>query len=121
MISYYELLGLIKKDKQPDKVRYGGYIYKWNENSYYCEYDNELLISRFYDKDLVNAYCIEIIEDKPNKIEEIKLNFENDIIDFDKDKVHYIGTNRKDRNVYIQKINELIKAVNYLLEVDKHE
>lgn len=50
-------------------------------------------------------------EDK--KIEKIKMNGD-DIIDDDLDGRHFIGTNRKDRRIYIKKINELIDKVNKL-------
>ncbi len=59
---------------------------------------------------------LEIIEDKPEKIEKIKIN-DKYIEYFEKDETrHYMNINRKDRNIYIPKINEVIDKLNYLLE-----
>jgi len=118
MISYYELLGLIKEGKQPESVQYLGIDYNWNNKSYFNEKNCAYLVERIHEINMFKK-TIEIIEEKPKQIEEIELNLENDIIYFGEDRVHYIGTTRKDRDVYIPKINELIDKVNYLLKEDK--
>lgn len=120
MISYYELLGLIKEGKQPSKVKYGGYIYYYDGVQFMSYIKEATLLEQFADYEMF-IKNIEIIEEKPKQIEEIEFNLENDIIYFGEDRVHYIGTTRKDRDVYIPKINEIIDKVNDLLKEDKHE
>lgn len=117
MISYYELLGLIKEGKQPDKVKYEGIIFTWEDSEYFSENYSDLLNileNDFTSKGLLMYKKIEIIEDKPKKIEKIDetkmyitSNFQNCVLN--------------DINDIQKKINELIEKVNYLLEVDKHE
>lgn len=118
MISYYDLLGLIKKGEQPKKIKQGNDVYVWEEYTYLTENGKNYLINK-YEKDLFEK-DIKIIEEKPKQVENIKVDNEN-IIDIDETGKHLIDTNRKDRNVYIPKINGLIDAVNYLLGEDKHE
>lgn len=62
-------------------------------------------------------YDFEIIEEieKPKKIE---LD-DNCFIDYDETGRHFINTNRKDRNIYIPKINWLIDKVDYLLKKEE--
>lgn len=57
-------------------------------------------------------YEFEIIEENIKKIE-----LDDDcFIDYDNTGRHLITTNRKDRNIYMPKINWLIEKVNYLLK-----
>jgi len=79
MISYYELLGLIKEGKQPDKVKYKYFEYEFHEDGIYINensgYLNSNLVDDFGDLPLIEEKVIEIIEDKPKQIE--KLEYEN--------------------------------------------
>ena len=50
MISYYDLLGMIKENNIPEKVKYDDTVYKWDNNSYY--YDNYDDIS-YLSKDII--------------------------------------------------------------------
>lgn len=79
-------------------------------------------------QDSVPKYVIkdilQIIEDKPKKIEKIETRSccgYTNIIDIDEKGEHHLTTNRKDINIYIPKINELIEQVNYLLEKSDKE
>lgn len=118
MISYYELLGLIKECKQPERVIYEKHIYIYDGDNYYNDstgsYLIDSLISTLSDIDLANKKNIEIIEDIPKKIEKI-----------DETKM-YLTSNFQDCalndiNDIQKKINELIEKVNYLLEENKHD
>ena len=63
----------------------------------------------------------EILENKLKKIEKISLTNES-IEYFEKNETrHFMSTNRKDRDIYIPKINWLIEKVNYLLEKSDKE
>ena len=123
MISYYELLGLIKEGKQPDKVKYNSVIYKFDGEDYHNEQECELLKNKFFmysDINLIYEKSIEIIEDKPKKIEEMIINKDclcKNIKGYE-ELVRLLDSNFKD---IANRYNETIKAVNYLLEVDKHE
>lgn len=105
MISYYELLGLIKEGKQPDKVEYDDAIYCWVNGSYEHSNRCEFLAEQLNEINMFNKN-IKIIEEKPKQIEMINIptidNVENE---------------RICRAEF--KINELTKAVNYLLKEDK--
>ena len=84
MISYYDLLGMIKEGNIPKKVKHKNRVYKWTENSYYYNDDNfDALLAMFDDKDMFENN-IEIIEeykyiekieiDTGYKILELKIN-----------------------------------------------
>ena len=76
MISYYELLGMIKKGNNPEKVKYDDTVYEWDNDSYYYDnYDDISYLSKdiIFEKDMFKKN-IEIIEDK--KIEKITLKGE---------------------------------------------
>mgnify|MGYP007031360614 FL=1 len=59
----------------------------------------------------------EIIEEieKQKVLEKIELD-DNCFIDYDETGRHFINTNRKDRNIYMPRINWLIDKVDYLLK-----
>ncbi len=79
MISYYELLTLIKEGEQPDKVKYKYFEYEFHEDGVYINensgYLNSDLADDFGDLPLIEDKVIEIIEEKPKQIEEIKLAY----------------------------------------------
>jgi hypothetical protein len=58
---------------------------------------------------------IEIIEEKPKKIEKIELDSEENIIYYEDGEKHRFNTNKQNK-YFAHKIIELQKAVNYLLE-----
>ena len=117
MISYYELLGLIKECKQPERVIYEKHIYIYDGDNYYNDstgsYLIDSLISTLSDIDLANKKNIEIIEDKPNQILELDYKYKNTY--------GRVSDHKHSELEIIDKVNELTKAVNYLLEDDKHE
>ena len=69
MISYYELLGMIKNKTNPKKVKFDNDIYIWNNVNYECEYFGGYLCSQFneagmFEKniEIINEYeCIKEI------------------------------------------------------------
>lgn len=71
MITYLELLELIKDGNPPKKVRYGKTFYEWKLyscNGYnYMDYDDRFLsdciIMDSFDEDLVSEDVIEVIEE----------------------------------------------------------
>lgn len=106
-ITIYELLGLVKDGKAPKKIIYG-----------YCEYEFVKGFNNYKNKDglylfeylFANEYdalnkIVEIIEEKPKKIDEI--NFRNEKGET------LIGANMWE---FYYRLNELRNAVNYLLE-----
>lgn len=106
MISYYDLLGMIKEGNIPKKVKHKDRIYKWTENSYYYNNDKfDALLAMFDDKYMFENN-IEIIE-KYNGIEKI-------------------DTESKDCTMFeleiIHKINELIHEINKIRkEIDNDD
>ena len=101
MISYYDLLRMIKEGNIPKKVKHKNRIYKWTENSYYYNDDNfDALLDMFDDKDMFKNN-IEIIEEY-KYIEKIEIDTGYKIIEL--------------------KINELIDEINKIRkEIDKDD
>ena len=100
MISYYELLGMIKEGNIPKKVKYDDGIFEWDDYDYISSANylsNYLNERRMFDKN------IEIIEEDKD-IEE--LNYEE-----------HIGVDLVE-TIY-DKINELVREVNKLRKEDK--
>ena len=113
MISYYELLGMIKKGNNPEKVKYDDTVYEWDNDSYYYDdgYDNIDYLSGdiIFEKDMFKKN-IEIIEDK--KIEKLKIENDNGTDCYIRN-IH--GTNcylTKDGKIMADKINEIIEVLN---------
>lgn len=117
-ITIYELLGLVKDGKAPKKIKYDETIYIFDKDGTYFSdvYGREGSLGIYLCLDYVSSLnkTVEILEEE-NKIEKIKLSDER-IIDTVNGEIHYIGTNRKDRDVYIPILNYLIAAVNKLKE-----
>lgn len=71
-ITIYELLGLVKDGKAPDKIRYDGTIYEYSENDDFYYWEGLSLYREF----ATNGNCldneVEIIEED-KKIEKIPL------------------------------------------------
>ena len=106
VISIYELLGLIKQGKQPNKIKYCGNVYEWEEEWYLTKEKNYKICLGGKKEDinqLVNAFNenVEIIEED-KEIKEINFITEHD------------SFTTIDQYKLQDKINELIKAVNEL-------
>lgn len=103
MITYLELLELIKEGKQPEKVRFYGCEYEYSNSTYISKNDcflSESIISTYSDFSVATIESIEIIDS--TKIEEID-KYKETIDDYVLDTV-------------VNKINELVRAVNDLVE-----
>ena len=118
-ITIYELLGLIKDGKAPQKIKYVNSIYELSpeDDDYYSEdemrwFTNELSCLRILNDE------VEIIED-PKKINKIIIDYNSINID----KAFETGTTtffrEKDIEIFqclSSKINELIDEINNLKE-----
>lgn len=116
-----DLLNKIANSEEvPNKIKFHNniFIFDKSDMTYYLENSDKNLFSICNYKILSDE--VEIIEEKPKKIEKIQLKNEC-IIDCDETGKHFIKTNRKDRNIYITKINEIIDNLNYLLEKSDSE
>lgn len=121
MISYYELLGLIKDGKQPDKVKYDDNIYIWNEDNYLFDL-HKYITDSLGEVDMFDKN-IEIIEEKPKKIGKLNIEIENKTTGNAFIRNEY-GTKcflTKHSKIIAEKVNELIEKANYLLEEDKYD
>ena len=117
-ITMYELLGLVKDGKAPQKIKYEYLIYELTSerNDYYCKNEMRWFTNEINSLGLLNDY-VEIIEE-PKKIEKLELVRGSDLSDLtDKDMV--LKNNAlielcKTLNNMNNKINELIDTVNEL-------
>ena len=128
MISYYELLTMIKEGKEPKRLRVS--LIKNDSKVYYAEYDidntfsyyaienkdgeNEIfkyyLGECFLESDMFDK-CIEILDKKEiEKIEFDTNDLEESIVWFDERGKHHFNTNSKDR-FFANKINEIIDII----------
>lgn len=124
MISYYELLGMIKDGNIPKRIyvklpslNYGvHYIaeYDYGDFShYYAEEDDinykSYLNDCFLESDMFGIFIQVLDEEEFEDIEEIELTNDEKIKGYYNGGTHYMTTNVKDREVYIKLINQLIK------------
>ena len=75
MITYYELLELVKNGKPPKKVKYEDFVYEYSFGTYliYLSFFNKkYLSSRITELSMVNKKNIEIIEDYGEPQQEFK-------------------------------------------------
>lgn len=105
-ITIYDLLGLVKDDKAPKKIRYNNEVWELNDDNEYGNnnYDKSLLeklVYELYTLEFIND-VVEIIKE-PKKIEKCK-NYE-DFLEID-DYIEYLKN----------KIDELIDEINNLKE-----
>lgn len=105
-ITIYELLGLIKDRKAPEKIRYDGTIYEYSENDDFYYWEGLSLYREF----ATNGNCldneVEIIEeDKKMDFEEIEELTCNEY-DF---KTRTINSLIKNQRKLIDEINNLKK------------
>lgn len=73
LVSYYELLGMIKDGNIPKKVIYKSRTYIWSENRRYREENGDLFLTDM-DEDEMFDKCIEIPNDDFEDIENIPFN-----------------------------------------------
>lgn len=113
MVSYYELLGMIKEGKQPEKILCKENIYIWKDGAKYCRENYDYYLTDvFYEIEMFNKE-IEIIEEPEesdkDKIEEltsyISVGFKGNA-----DSENVFNTCKKIGD----KINELVRVVNEL-------
>ena len=102
-ITIYELLGLVKDGKAPQKIKYEYSIYELTSerNDYYCKNEMRWFTNEINSLGVLNNY-VEIIEE-PKKIEKCK-NYE-DFLAID-DYIEHLKN----------KIDELIDEINNLKE-----
>ena len=117
MISYYELLGMIKENKAPDKVMYDGNIYQWS-GSNYLNNDSHVYITKYLCEVRMFDKNIKIIEG--NKIK--KLDIPNQQVTianhYSKDNIQCIVNEFYRRfSVLINKQNEIIEVLNEKEEI----
>lgn len=92
LISYYDLLGMIKERNNPKEVKCGDTVFKWCECSYFDKKGRHLNGNLTDIGALME--CIEIIESK--KIEKLK----------------DLPTLSETELIFVKKINEIIEVLN---------
>lgn len=114
-ITIYELLGLVKDEKAPDKIKYGNYYCYYNkEKNEYVDYAGISIFA--WDYVVMNSLnnTVEIIEDN-DKLEKIKWN----------EKESRAGILRTDQEIEVlakrtetlkKKIAELVDHINKIEE-----
>lgn len=118
-IEIIELLNLVHDNKAPKKILYKYCEYEFSPeiNDYKNKNSLELFNYLFSNEEQALFLEVEIIEEKPMKIELLTLNQSKQLVHENK----YYSTRVADR-ILIEKIQELSKTVNYLLEKsDKDE
>ena len=107
LISYYDLLGMIKERNNPKEVKCGDTVFKWCECSYFDEKGRHLN-GNLTDVGALME-CIEIIESKKIK----KLKIENGkVVGKWNNGGDYCYTLSAPQTVLVNKINEIIEALN---------
>ena len=110
MISYYELLGMIKNKKNPKKIKFDNDIYIWNNVNYECEYFGDYLCSQFNEAEIFEKN-IEIIVDG---IEELKIENDSDTHFYIRNEHGTKCSMTKHSKIIVEKLNEVIREVNKL-------
>lgn len=102
-ITIYELLGLIKDGKAPQKIKYKYLIYELtsDRNDYYCKNEMRWFTNEINSLGVLNDE-VEVIEE-PKKIEKINRN-------------RYNGTDINPLDDVLDKLDELIDEINNLKE-----
>lgn len=120
-IKIIDLLNkLANGEEVAEKIKYNDRIYTRFQNLngnrlYYYQVLNEcvFLVEQISSVgELLNE--VELIEEDNNVIGKILTTYDGEIIDYVNGEKHLINTNRKDINIYIPKINELINEINKL-------
>jgi len=116
-IKVIDLLTMIanKSMKIPTMIKCEGSIYKFKGEDYYCNESNSWLLTQ--DESLFTSLNdeVEIIEDKPSKIEEIETK--RDLIKAPSTG-NFAYSVSMPQKIMIKKINELVREVNNLLKKD---
>lgn len=131
-ITIYELLGLVKDDKAPKKIKFKNVIYEYKNNIEdgfidYVGIEKETNIKFYLSSYIGNNYIndiftdeVEIVEE-PKKIEKLNTNIINaNRYDYDKNKEMTISNITADILSISKAINELIDEINNLKE-NKYE
>lgn len=108
-----DLLNKIANGEAPENIRYKENEYYLFDSKSYLTNDKSRFFDTIYFKELNDE--IEIVEEKPKKIEKIELDSEENIIYYEDGEKHRFNTNKQNK-YFAHKIIELQKAVNYLLE-----
>lgn len=112
MISYYELLGMIKDKTNPKKVKFEEKIFEWNSMNYYCDDIGDYLNGYMHEIDSFEKN-IEIIEEN-KKIETIS-SYVSGCGSIDENNLdQYINKLFSQQSVIFNKLNEVIREVNKL-------
>lgn len=127
-ITIYELLGLVKDDKAPKKIKFKNVIYEYKNNIEdgfidYVGIEKETNIKFYLSSYIGNNYIndiftdeVEIVEE-PKKIEKLNTNIINaNRYDYDKNKEMTISNITADILSISKAINELIDEINNLKE-----
>lgn len=116
-VTMYELLGLVKDGKAPKEIKYEDDIYTYDEdkNDYVTTDFPFGLMDVMNDFDFLKKE-IEIIEEKPKKIDELDYRLSYAVYYECKCEIDKVMTLIRPILENKNKINELAKAVNYLLE-----
>jgi len=104
-ITIYELLGLIKDDKAPKKIKYEYLVYEltFKRNDYYCKQEMRWFTSEINSLGVLN-----------NKVEILEEDKDIELLNLDTDKLKGKEVIRAIDYLLEGKINELIKEVNKL-------
>ena len=117
MISYYELLEMIKDKCNPEKIVFENNIYEFDGRTY-CAEGEFAFLAEYIDE--VDAFekVIEIIENKTLK----KLKIENNnVVGKWKDGRDYCYTLSAPQMVLANKINEIIEVINEEKEIQNNQ
>lgn len=117
-IKIIDLLNLVYEKKAPKKIIYNNVLFDFDEENNDYQSKAELyLFSWLFESQEEGLWLeVEIIEEKPKKIEEITIN-ENGTLGFSNGN----WTARNMDKEFASKINEIVKTVNYLLEKSDKE
>lgn len=127
-IEIIELLNLVHDNKAPKKILYGYCEYRFSEEENdYQNNDGLYLFEWLFENERdVLTKKVEIIEEKPKKIEKISLLENYSVLCGTKYNSRFLSNiltdNNKELNNIKAKLNDVIETVNYLLEKsDKDE
>mgnify|MGYP005771866673 CR=1 FL=1 len=122
-LTLYELLGLIKDDKAPKKIRCFGHDYEFSivdGDIDYIVIDKETGVERYLTDAIGENYLssifsttVEVLEEE-KEIEEMPLLANTKVRCEDDFLSRILTNNNKEHNELINKINELVREVNKL-------
>ena len=113
-LTIYELLGLIKDDKAPKKIKYEYLVYEltFERNDYYCKQEMRWFTSEINSLGVLNNK-VEIIEEDKD-IEELKIENDNPTHFYIRDEKGTKCGMTKHSKMIAEKLNEVIREVNKL-------